>query len=705
VIDRAMPLCVDAIMDRMATISETEIPVPSRSLSTRRDSMVRSSILRQFDEDTASRFSLQGQGFIGPLCRTIFNITETAFPTSFVLLPYKLVKDKENRLSLESSKSAKVAMEFADYLAQLTSPKSVIHTINKKIDHVLGRNVVDANNRESKESQRNRKEYFNQFLNLYKNKPAYFYFIDDYTGVPIVSENNGLYPLVITDGAEVVQKIFPLMLSGMILMRGEKSISILAKVLLDDSIKLVLPHWIDAAKDLIGYVFSPYTKLTKSSLQGLLPLREDLLNFVQRGSADGKVSEMSYNDGLSSEWVVEISLIKMVVEMHDKKHSYCGLLQQRARSQILWTQEPDFPYLDLKEYRKQIDFESIKSLRAGLRRISDKYDSGREKIEGTTDINSSTKYEPLFENLTLNKTNTKTKTESNGRRSSGISDQISGSNSSSSSSSDKGSGSGSGSGDISEYSSEDEMPGMVITTTSTKPNARSTITRSKNNKYSQREVIHELKYSISNFDDSLDDVMKLRVQLDKEEGNIGLLREKISDLQIAEDQLEKQEEKITNMIGETINQKDCILNNSPTKGGLTKARALLLRICELEDRVLCREVEVGQLKNDVALFELEASDRTECHHLLESERTHTNNSSSHQRGMSGGSRYSSSDDERTSESRDYHYQEEARDTDDESISYRVFNLNNVEAEGDSSTLGNNSAVYSSISGYSAGMSS
>lgn len=662
VIDRAMPLCVDAIMYRMRTISETKIPVPVRSLSTGLKSTVRSSILRQFDEDAADRFSLQGQGFIGPLCRLIFNITETAFPTSFVILPYKLVKDQEGRLGLESSKAAKVAMEFADYLSQLTSPKNIVHVLDQKVDHVLGRNIADTTKGESRESQRKRKKYFNQFLKLYENERAYFYFIDDYTGVPIVGENNGIYPLVIRDAAEVVQKVFPLMLSGMILMRGAKSISILANVLLDDSINFVLPHWIAAAKDLIGYLFSPCTELTESSLQELLPLRGELLDFVRRGSADSEVSNMFYNGGLSSEWVVEVSLIKMFVEIHDKRHSYCGLLKQRAQSKVLWTQEPDFPYLDLKEYRKQIDFKSSKSLRVQLRQNGD--------------TNDSTRYGQLFEDLALNKSN------NNGRSSPRSSNNSSGSSDSSGSSV-------SGSSGSTDYSSEDEMPGMIITTTNskhskTKQNVRPTRTANRSKyKYSpsaEHSNTQQRRPTTSqNYDNilDLDDVLKLRIQMDEQEGKLELLRGKISILQIAEDQLVKQEDKITNMIGEVINQKDQIIN-SPTESGLTKARALLLRICELEDRVLCREVEVGQLKNDVSCFELKASDRTESRRLFENEAHSINSSStSHERGVSSVSQHSL-DDEITCDG---------------------------DENDDNSTVGNSTMYSSSIGGYSAGMSS
>ena len=703
VIDRAMPLCADLIIHRMKKISETEIPIPVRSLSTENNPKVQSLRLRQFDEDTANRFSLQGKGFIGPLCRAIFNIKETAFPTSFVLLPYKLVKDQDGNLSLESSKAAKSAMEFANYLSHFTLPENIINVIDQKIEVVHGRNIVDpTTKREYLETQQKRKNYFNEFLKLYVNEPAYFYFIDDYTGIPIVSENNGIYPLVIRDAAEVVQKVFPLMLSGMILMRGEKSIGILTNVLLNDRIKVALPHWIAAAKDLIGYLFSPCScsKVNISSVLGLVPFREDLLNFIRREMTDNGISETFYNSGLSSEWVVEVSLIKMIIEMHDKKHSYCGLLQQRARSQVLWTYDTDFPYLDLRENRKQIDFKSSAMLMAQLHG-SDKIET--QKLKGNTDVGR--KYGFLFEDSVT-------------------SGSSSSDNDHSSSSSDS-----------SEYSSEDDMPGMIITTTSATTNTNENNDRNKINlraattpmhtkkkyaykyEYSANEMqtLYQPKhYNLSNFDDSiidLDDMSKLRVQLDEQEGKLGMLRQKITSLNLAEDRLINQEDNTYNMISEAINQKDGILQSSK-QTGLTQARALLLRMCELEDRVLCREVEVGQLKNDITCFEIEVSDRTEDRQLVKTESndgSNASNASFHKQALNSGSSSSNSSSKNSSLDDDI-ITFESRDEPDSQNNYRIFNLDVVETQlmnrdADNSTVGNSTMYSSSIGGYSGGISS
>lgn len=641
VIDRAIPSCADAIVERLDKISKTEIPVRVQRLSTSLNSTVRSSVLSQFDEDISERFRLHGQGFVGPLCRTIFNITETTYPSSFVLLPYKLVKDAEGRLGLESSQAAKVAMKFAEFLSDLTTPKNIIETLDDKIYKTLGEDLVDDMNRASRESRSKR---FSQFLKLYANEPAYFYFIDDCTGVPIVDERNGIYPLIISEAAEMVEKVFPMMLSGMILMRGEKAISILVDVLLDDKIKLVLPHWIEAAKDLIGYTLTPNGYSTKPPLEGLLPLRQKLINFVNYGPTKNEAIQEFQSGGLSNEWVVEVSLIKMIIEMHDQRHYFCDLSQERATTQVLWTHESDI----VNDTLNQFDFKSPKTLKNIL------YGNKESHCPNALHTNDTSGDNRGYE-----------------ERDSDYS-----------------------SGEYTDSTSEDERPGMIITTTKMgnseilNSDVSSDRARDSDSSYSQREESAAFQSNDDSF--NLDSVVKLRVKLDEQEAKLHSLRQKVSYIDTTEDELEQREEKITSMIDEIVNQKDTL--ESPSKDGLEKAKALLLRICELEDRVLCREVEVGQLKNDVSFFQLEASGRTESRRLDDV-------------SLSSSDLGAARSTDETSDPREEEMP--ARDDDIKSVeSPHALNLNQVSGliDEDDSTVGNSTMYNSSIDGYSTGYS-
>ena len=638
VVDRATPSCADVIMERLLKITQTQIPVRVQRLST--SSNVISSKLNRFDEETSNRFRFHGKGFVGPLCRTIFNITETNYPVSFVILPYKLVKDGEGRLGLESSEAAQAAMKFAEFLSDLTTPKYVIDTLDHKACQTLGESLVDEINRASRESRR---KHFTEFLKLYEKGPAYFYFIDDCTGIPIVDESDGIYPLLISDAAETVEKVFSMMLSGMILMRGEKAISILVDVLLDGNINLVLPNWIEAAKDLIGFTAAPYDVSTSPRIEGLLPLREHLIKLVQFGPTKNEEVEKFHRSGMSNEWVVEISLIKMIIEIRDPRHYFCGLSQQLAAKQVLWTHESD-----IFDEIHQIDFESPESLKAILG------ESPAQKSFADKDMSNSIGYERQSEGIGANGNNTDSSEYS--------------------------------SGEYTDETSEDEMPGMGITTG--RRNAAETA-----NVEGSDHAAGSLSYSQekpeddSSVDDSfdLDGVVKLRVELDEQEAKLHDLRDKVSYLGSEGDELEQREETIGSMIDEITSQKGLL--ETPSRDGLQKAKALLLRICELEDRVLCREIEVGQLKNDVADFQREASDRTESRGADDSR-------------SSSGRRSAAAAQEMPKPS--------SRDEDINSVeadSGHVVNLNRILGIHDEgSSVGNSTMYDSSIDGYSAGFS-
>ena len=615
VVDRAAAECTDAILERLNVISVTQIPVRVQTLP----KSSRSSLLNLFDEDISGRFRLQGQGFVGPLCRTIFNIFETNYPTSFVILPYKLVKDNEGRLGLESREAAQVAMKFAEFLSDLTTTNYIIDTLDHKICQTFGENLVHEMNRASRETRR---KHFEAFLKLYEKNSSYFYFIDDCTGVPIVDESDNIYPLLISEAADTVEKVFPMMLSGMISMRGEKAVSILANVLLDANINLVLPNWIEAAKDLIGFIVAPRNDFAAARLQGLLPLQEDLIKFVEHGSTKKGVVEKFPGSGASDDWVVEISLIKMILEIRDPKHYFCGLSKQQATTQVLWTLESD-----IVDEIHHIDFESPKNLTVLL-----------DKIPSPI---------ALLDNETCSE------------YSSGV---------------------------FTDEYSFNEMP-RTITTKTAKV--------SEIEKSGLESVVDSASYSreeseqASSVDESFDiaGVEKLRVELDEQEAKLLDLRQKITSLDAEGAELTQREEKIGNMIDEISSQKEDL--EKPSRDGLEKAKALLLRICELEDRVLCREVEVGQLKNDVTVFQLEASDRTDSRRLDENDST-----SNH------------SDVAPNVDEQDVPKAPSSRDEDIVSVeSGPQVNLNRVLGVGDEESSAGNSTMYdSSIDGYSEGYS-
>lgn len=617
-IDVALSKCVDSIKNRLAEIANTEIPVPMAPLATGFASHERSSIIREYDVNMATRFCLQGRGFVGVLCRTLFNISETLFPTNFIFLPYKLVKDSDGRLGLDSAEAAATAMKFADSLLHLTDPDIILHFLEKKAVRFIGTSlgIQKSNDWDSVEEQL--KEHVSDLLSLYENKQAYFYFLDEYTGAPIVPEgDDSAYPLMVTEAADTVRKVLPMMLGGMILMRGEKALPIMAKVLLNENVKLVQEHWIEAAKDLAGYLYSPQTEWTPGFLVDLRPLRSNLIDFIERG-VSRSAPPPRHND-LTSEWVVEGSLVKMIVEMHDANHTLCGLRSRRAGLQVLWTKESAFLDPASNEHLMQIDFNSLKDLREQSEELDEgsncsdsvvddedydgEVDSEQEKTKSKKKKGEDS-YELLFRELALYTSGANDESRwaenpaDNARGSPSLREGDNGSSSSSHSSLKD---------DYGDLASQ-----LYESTYVPEPPA---IVRRRMPSTTPSEPI-----SLINFDDddvlNLDSVLQVRILLDEQEAKLEFLKEKVDDLGVGETELHEEEERLGDLLDNVNNQKENMLETPPIRG-LTTARNLLLRICELEDRVLCREVEVGQLKNDISCFELEAAEKKEMDFLYD----------------------------------------------------------------------------------------
>jgi hypothetical protein len=260
--------------------------------------------------------------------------------------------------------------------------------------------------------------------------------------------------------------------------------------------------------------------------------------------------------------------MKMIVEMHDTHHNYAGLCARRSGFQVMWTLEPEFLNPESNEYLMQIDIMSIQELkRISKRQQKSLSEFGSPVFDDST--SSKTGYDVLFGDLAM----VETKQDSDNSK------------------------------DDVKTEPAKRQPTVVK------------MTSSREHRFPQFPVRSHHAPNIASlleFDDSLDldDVLKLRIQLDEQEAKLEFLREKIEDLEDAEKELLEQEDRISEMINEIIHSKENILE-SPSKAGLSKARMLLLRICDLEERVLCGEVEVGQLRNKITLFEMEAAAATE----------------------------------------------------------------------------------------------
>jgi hypothetical protein len=461
-------------------------------------------------------------------------------------------------------------MKFADCLLQLTDPRKILHFLEKKAIRFLGQSFGTEPDDEWYDIEEAIKEQVDRFLSLYESGPAYFYFLDEYTGVPVVPERSNIYPLAIRDAVDMVRKVLPLMLTGMILMRGEKAVSVVAKVVSDKNVSIVQKHWVEAAKDITGYLFSPHTEWTNTYLQDLLPLRDDLIDLVDRRPCDDSLTRDS--GSISSEWVVELSLVRMMVEMHDSKHTYAGLRPRRAGKRILWTRDPAFLDQQSPDHLFRYDFKSI----VELKELAAEQDEDAVQV-----LESDVEHEVIFRNGSMSSRDSWEERDAYGLLFSDLALYV-------------------------RSNSEENTPQALPETKQPlsldlgpSPDFVPPVPR-RSRYASEAEPI-----SLLSFDETmdLDDVLQLRIQFDEQEAKLDFLKDKIASIHESEMELLEDEEELGRMLSE-LNKGSSMLN-TPESSGLSSARKLLLRICNLEERVLCREIEVQQLKLDISVFEIE----------------------------------------------------------------------------------------------------
>jgi hypothetical protein len=155
-----------------------------------------------------------------------------------------------------------------------------------------------------------------KLLNLFVGS-GFLYFVDESSGAPIVplsSESSGTSPIVLENPTEAVERLLPLMLMGMIRMRGEKSTALLAKTIMEG--KHTPPEkWITLSQNLVRYLYSQKSQQCSgntSKEEDLLSLSDALADFVSRATRQNARRRPESEDG--REWVSELSYLKTLYD-------------------------------------------------------------------------------------------------------------------------------------------------------------------------------------------------------------------------------------------------------------------------------------------------------------------------------------------------------------------------------------------------------
>ena len=276
---------------------------------------------------------------MGYLCREFFNVRDFSVPTSFVILPYMLARLDDGTVGMASPESAPAAMKFAEYLLQLTDPCSILYYVDAKSKKEYGISLYEQADDETLREDAFEKieEFEEEVLAFYKKGKGYFYLIDENNGFPVVGESDSSYPFVLDDPATVVSGLLPLMLVGMIQMRGEKALSLLATSLLDDSITAVPQHWEAFAKDIDHQIRARNYSKDADEYNEYQDLKEGMLDFTAQIPSKQK----RHNTPLHgrTEWGGEMSVLKTLYSHYDPNTKFCGLKTETEEdgSRVFWT--------------------------------------------------------------------------------------------------------------------------------------------------------------------------------------------------------------------------------------------------------------------------------------------------------------------------------------------------------------------------------
>jgi hypothetical protein len=331
------------------TITNPSMPCQQPRLSiVSSTSSLTGSINRQFSKDSCSNKNTGGSIF-GAMLKNVFNVREGGHPSTFIILPYKLVTGVNGSLTLDTPTSAPIALKFAQYLLEMTQPVFLNHQLEKKaLQHGVLRLPSDQMEDWTLKEEQSR-NIQRELLNLYRSGPAYLYLLDEKDSVPIVmGKGEKYYPVRIEDPVDTVRRMLPLMLMGMVHMRGHKSLSILAKTIMEGGMS-VPEDWMVTATSILE-LLSLEIGDQNTVVSAAMSCKDNLELFVNahiRGQA--KHRTRATEDGF--EWVVELTLLKLILERSDVRRSFAGLRCVKMPSgEIVWSKSK----IDIPSYKVAI---------------------------------------------------------------------------------------------------------------------------------------------------------------------------------------------------------------------------------------------------------------------------------------------------------------------------------------------------------------
>lgn len=314
ILSTAQPECarvIQARLDGKSTVGNvtTLATAPVSSLKNGKQQ----SILKQGLGEPEPSYIVNGALCKNALSVEVFNIREQAIPTSFVLLPYELKRNKDGSLGLKSSDYSHVAMEFAACLTEVTDPWHVNYILEKKAKDCLGHELAPKRVTGFQSLGWRSRNLVQRMVKLFDGK-GFLYLLGD-NGAPLVpssSEDDQYSPVTIYNPSETLERLLPLLLLGMVRMRGDKAIVVLIQTIMAGK-RAPPERWITIMQDIVRYIYSQRNKVNANSgdARDLLILTEALSDFVSRATKHNCTRRPESDDG--REWARELSYLKTLL--------------------------------------------------------------------------------------------------------------------------------------------------------------------------------------------------------------------------------------------------------------------------------------------------------------------------------------------------------------------------------------------------------
>lgn len=502
----------------------------------------------------APEFRLQGgRGFVSNLCRLLFNVHETSFPTSFVILPYKLAL-KDGKLRMASQDSLVVAAKFAECLLNLTDPRSIAHILDSKAADFYDHPIYDASKDKEfqLETQTRFQGYEDALLDLFSSGEAYFYLLDEATGLPAVLMGDSVYPIPLQEPQISVSKLLKLMMMGMVQMRGEKAISKLANVLLDRKVHSVVPSWITASKELVQFL-EDKEKNKNELAKELLDLKNALVRFQSKAV---RLKTRVEKKDKEPEWALELSYLKEFLDLYDPLKEYQKIVNHGNK---IDSNEAKRHHPDLKPMREEED--SVDALTRKLQKLSELHSNvGKASVLNHAEVKS---------DFSASSPLTNDEDESKQRKNM-----------------------------ISRYSALfNELKLEASPPDIDKPESDEfTVIKVWN---TAKNVWEEVTCDLERTEPFSDDpqITKLKVALAEQARKLAFLGKKVASLKVEEHRVFStvSEEDISSIIEEA--------SIVASKNDITEARKLVLRMCDLEERLLHDEIAIQHLRAETTMVD------------------------------------------------------------------------------------------------------